>query len=133
MKTLSRPRFLRGAGGIAIPLPFLNAMAPTAKALEPPKRFLAFATGLATVTPRWVPIGTEDNFSLNDVLAPLEPFKDKVVVIEGVDMKSAYSGPGDPHQQGIAQALTATELLEGALFPYACNPSKMVGWGGGIS
>lgn len=133
MKTLSRRRFLRGAGGIAIALPFLNAMAPTAKALEPPKRFIAFFTGLGTVKPRWVPIGTETSFTLSDVLAPLEPFKDKLVVVEGVDMKSAYSGPGDPHQQGIAQALTATELQEGALFPYACNPSKMVGWGGGIS
>jgi hypothetical protein len=117
-----------------VALPFLNAMAPrSAKAALPPKRFIAFFTGLGTVKSRWVPSGTETDFVLSDILKPLAPFKDKVVVVEGVDMKSAYSGPGDPHQQGIAQALTATELQEGALFPYACNPGKMVGWGGGIS
>jgi hypothetical protein len=108
-------------------------MAPRASAVESPKRFIAFFTGLGQVKTRWVPTGTELDFQLSDVLSPLEPFKDKIVVLEGVDMKSAYSGPGDPHQQGIAQALTATELQEGALFPYACNPGKMVGWGGGIS
>jgi hypothetical protein len=134
MKTLSRRRFLRGAGGVMVALPFLNAMAArSAKAVEHPKRFVAFFTGLGTVKSRWVPTGTETDFVLSDILKPFEPFKDKVVVLEGVDMKSAYSGPGDPHQQGIAQALTATELEEGALFPYACNPGKMVGWGGGIS
>lgn len=133
MKPLNRRRFLRGAGGIAIALPFLNAMSPSAKAAGAPKRFVAFFTGLGTVKTRWAPAGTESNFTLSDVLAPLEPYKDKIVVLEGVDMKSAYSGPGDPHQQGIAHALTATELQEGTLFPYACNPGKMVGWGGGIS
>lgn len=132
MKTLSRRRFLRGAGGIAIALPFLDAMVPSAKAATPPKRFIAFFTGLGTVKTRWVPKGTETTFTLSDVLAPLEPYKDKLVVVEGVDMKSAYSGPGDPHQQGIAQSLSATELQEGDLFKYACS-DKMVGWGGGIS
>ncbi|HZF52675.1 MAG TPA: DUF1552 domain-containing protein [Polyangiaceae bacterium] len=134
MKPLSRRRFLRGAGGVLLALPFLEAMrSPSARAASAPKRFIVFFTGLGTVKPRWVPIGTENNFSLSDILSPLNPFKDKILVLEGIDMKSAYSGPGDPHQAGIGQALTGTELQEGTLFPYACNPSKMVGWGGGIS
>jgi hypothetical protein len=133
MKRLSRRHFLRGAGGIAMALPFLNAMAPSASAAPSPKRFIVFFTGLGTVKSRWAPTGTETNFALSDILSPLAPFKDKLLVLEGLDMDSAYSGPGDPHQAGIGQALTATELQEGMLFPYACSPGKMVGWGGGIS
>lgn len=133
MKTLSRRRFLRGAGGIAIALPFLDAMIPSAKAATQPKRFIAFFTGLGSVKSRWVPKGTETTFSLNDALASLEPYKDKLVIIEGVDMKSTYSGgPGDPHQLGIAQSLSGADLQEGDLFKYACS-NNTVGWGGGIS
>jgi hypothetical protein len=133
MKPLSRRTLLRGAAGAVMALPFLNAMEGPARAASSPKRFLVFFTGLGTVKPRWVPSGTETNFTLSDVLKPLEPFKSHLLVLEGIDMASAYSGPGDPHQQGIAHALSGTELQEGTLFPYACNPGKMVGWGGGIS
>jgi len=132
-KTLSRRALLRGLGGAAIGLPFLGAMADTASAIAFPKRFVVFFTGLGTVKPAWVPKGTETEFGFGPILAPLEPFKKKTLVLEGIDMESAYHGPGDPHQQGIGQALTGTELQEGMLFPYACNPSAMVGWGGGIS
>jgi len=133
MKKLNRRTFLRGAGGVAIALPFLGAMAESAKAEVFPKRFLVFFTGLGQVKTSWAPTGTETNFSLGKVLAPLEPHKSDLLILEGVDMESAYHGPGDPHQQGIAHSLTGTEMQEGDLFPYACNPGKSVGWGGGIS
>lgn len=133
MKALSRRTFLRGAGGVAIALPFLSAMDDSARADTFPKRFVAFFTGLGTVKDAWVPIGTETSFVLNEILSPLEPFKDKLLILEGLDMESAYHGPGDPHQLGIGQALTGTELQEGTLFKYACNPNATVGWGGGIS
>ncbi|WP_437310492.1 DUF1552 domain-containing protein [Sorangium sp. So ce388] len=130
---LDRRTFLRGAGGLAVALPFLDAMSGSASAVEFPKRFVVFFTGLGTVKKAWQPTGTETAFELGEILAPLSPYRDKLLVIEGVDMESAYNGPGDPHQQGIGQALTGTELQEGTLFPYACDPAALVGWGGGIS
>jgi hypothetical protein len=130
---LSRRTFLRGAGGVAIALPFLDAMADSASAGPFPKRFIVFFTGLGTLKDFWRPIGTETSFQLSEILSPLAPFKDKLLILDGLDMESAYHGPGDPHQQGIAQALSGTELQEGDLFPYACNPNAKVGWGGGIS
>ncbi|MGK3982193.1 DUF1552 domain-containing protein [Sorangium sp. So ce136] len=130
---LDRRTFLRGAGGLAVALPFLDAMSGSASAVEFPKRFVVFFTGLGTVKEAWLPTGTETAFELGEILAPLSPYRDKLLVIEGVDMESAYNGPGDPHQQGIGQALTGTELQEGTLFPYACDPAALVGWGGGIS
>ncbi len=133
MKKLSRRTFLRGAGGVAIALPFLSAMAGKARAEQFPKRFIVFFTGLGHVKSEWAPVGTETNFTLGKVLEPLNPHKSDLLILEGVDMESAYHGPGDPHQQGIGHALTGTELQTGDLFPYACNPGKTVGWGGGIS
>ncbi|EYF07457.1 Tat (twin-arginine translocation) pathway signal sequence domain protein [Chondromyces apiculatus DSM 436] len=118
---------------MALGLPFLDAMSRSASATTFPKRFIVFFTGLGTVKDAWVPQGTELDFTLSEVLAPLAPFKEKLLVLEGIDMESAYHGPGDPHQQGIGHALTGTELQEGDLFPYACNPNAKVGWGGGIS
>lgn len=132
-RRLDRRTFLRGAGGLALALPFLDAMAGSASAVDFPKRFVVFFTGLGTVKEAWLPTGTETSFELGEILAPLSPYRDKLLVIEGIDMESAHHGPGDPHQQGIGQALTGTELQEGTLFPYACNPAARVGWGGGIS
>jgi hypothetical protein len=108
-------------------------MSETAYAAPFPKRFIVFFTGLGHVKSAWSPTGTETNFTLGPVLEPLTKHKSKLLVLEGIDMESAYHGPGDPHQQGIAQSLSATELQSGNLFPYACDPSAMVGWGGGIS
>ncbi|WP_437290743.1 DUF1552 domain-containing protein [Sorangium sp. So ce406] len=132
-RRLDRRTFLRGVGGLAVALPFLDAMSGSASAVEFPKRFVVFFTGLGTVKKAWQPTGTEASFELGEILAPLAPYRDKLLVVEGVDMESAYNGPGDAHQQGIGQALTGTELQEGTLFPYACNPAARVGWGGGIS
>ena len=133
MKKLSRRHFLRGAGGVAVALPFLGAMSETASAAPFPKRFIAFFTGLGHVKSAWTPSGTGTDFTLGPVLSPLAQHQAQLLVLSGLDMESAYHGPGDPHQQGIAHSLSATELLSGNLFPYACNPAAMVGWGGGIS
>jgi Protein of unknown function (DUF1552) len=137
MKRLSRRTFLRGAGGAVIALPFLDAMSGSASAVDFPKRLVVFFTGLGTVKKAWKPTRTPnvaaDAFTLGEILAPLAPYQDKLLILDGIDMESAYHGPGDAHQQGIGQALTGTELQEGTLFPYACNPSRMVGWGGGLS
>src|SRR5688572_25261370 len=97
VKRLSRRYFLRGAGGVAVALPFLSAMIGTARAVEFPKRFVVFFTGLGTVKPSWVPTGTEKSFTLSEILSPLEPFKKQLLVLEGLDMESAHHGPGDPH------------------------------------
>ncbi|WP_437962704.1 DUF1552 domain-containing protein (plasmid) [Sorangium sp. So ce119] len=87
----------------------------------------------STVKEAWQPTGTETSFELGEILAPLSPYRDKLLVLDGIDMESAHHGPGDAHQQGIGQALTGTELQEGTLFPYAGNPAARVGWGAGIS
>ncbi|PRQ03743.1 hypothetical protein ENSA5_12930 [Enhygromyxa salina] len=130
---LSRRTILRGLGGVAISLPLLNAMrGRRARAGEgdPPKRLLIMYTPNGTIAKNFWPTGSETDFSLSPILAPLEAHKQDLLVLGGIDMLSSLSGPGDAHQKGTGQCLTATELLEGD-FPGDAGLSA--GWAGGIS
>ena len=105
---------LRGAGGLALALPFLEAMEPrSARAGNPPlpKRLILFFTPNGFVHDSWVPTGTEQSFQFGEVLAPLEAIKKDVIVIDGLEMKRG--GPGDGHQQGMGHLWTGIELLPG--------------------
>ena len=113
-KPLSRRALLRGAGGIALALPFLEAMTPRrARAGNPPlpKRIVLFFTPNGFVHDSWAPTGSGTSFQLSPVLSPLEPVKNDIIVIDGLEMKRG--GPGDGHQQGMAHLWTGIELLPG--------------------
>ena len=125
MKPLSRRTLLRGAGGIAVGLPFLEAMlghGRNSRAAEdgPPPRLLVFFSANGTIEERWTPVGTEESFLLDDpadpdrILAPLEPFKDRLLVLGGLDMASRNYGPGgNGHDMGMGHMLTGTDLVVG--------------------
>lgn len=119
---LHRRTVLRGAGGIAIALPFLEAMTPRARAGEgmAPPRFIVFFSANGTIQERWEPVGTTKNFVLDDpqdpgrILAPLEPFKDRVIIANGIDAESRSSGPGgNGHDMGMGHMLTCEDLVVG--------------------
>lgn len=159
MKTISRRAFLRGAGGVAISLPFLEIMGcspsrrqatsgaraaggaalPTRSrataVLTPdgfPRRFVAVfsANGTENTYGTWRPTGSETVFQLSEILAPLEPHKPKIIILDGVSMESGYAGPGDAHQRGMGSMLTGRPLLEGS-FPG--NNGAFAGYASGIS
>jgi hypothetical protein len=105
---LSRRTVLRGAGSIAIALPWLEAMEPVQKAQTanaPARRFLAVYQPGGTVLERYRPTGGETDFVLSPILSPLEPMRNKIVVLDGIDMKSAV---GEQHQGGMVALLTGT-------------------------
>jgi hypothetical protein len=121
----SRRRFLLGAGGVALALPLLEAFAPRARAAAPPKRLVILFSANGTIKPNWRPTGTETNFTLSPILAPLAPYKSDLVIIDGVDEESSYHGPGDGgHASAMGHCLTGTELIDVGGGDY---------WGGGIS
>ncbi|MFO0750488.1 MAG: DUF1552 domain-containing protein [Myxococcota bacterium] len=131
----SRRAFLRGAGGVAVALPFLASLWPRKARAEEglfPKRFVVMFTPNGTVQKGWLPTGGETNFVLGPILEPLTPFREDLLILEGIDMTSAHYGPGDGHQTGMGHMLTARELLEGDLFEGG-GGSGRVGWAGGIS
>jgi hypothetical protein len=129
--SLSRRTVLRGAGGVAIALPFLEAMRP-ARALAaatppPPKRFLVFFSPNGTIPNAWRPTGSETSFTLPTILAPLEPHKGDIIVIQGVDQQG---GGGDGHQNGMGGMLTGTTMNPG---PFKGGDGSTAGWAAGIS
>ena len=86
LKRISRRAVIRGAGGVAIGLPFLEAMRPgRARAADAsPKRFISWFTANGQMPAYWYPTGTETNFTLNAAHKPLEPYKSKLILFDGV-------------------------------------------------
>jgi uncharacterized protein DUF1552 len=107
---LNRRTLLRGAGSIAIALPWLEAMGTERSAhgaAAPAQRFLAVYTPGGTVRAKYTPTGTETAPVLSPILKPLQPIMDakKLLIIDGLDMKSAI---GEQHQAGIIAFMSGT-------------------------
>jgi hypothetical protein len=127
MKRLSRRTILRGAGGAAIALPFLDAMLPRrAQAATPARRFIVMFSANGTL-PAWTPTGSERSFTLSPILSPLAPHRDDLVVIQGLLQQG---GGGDGHQNGIGGMLTGCPLNPG---PFAGVGAPPAGWATGPS
>jgi hypothetical protein len=128
---ISRRALLRGAGGIAIGLPFLEIMAKSrtagAAAAPIPQRFVVFFSPNGHIRPNWVPTGGETDFKLGRTLAKLEPYRQKLIVLDGVDNESAKHGVGDDHMRGMGTMLTGTELLSGTTQGGCCEPAGLAG------
>jgi hypothetical protein len=80
-KKIERRAFLQGLSA-TVALPFLDAMAPAlTAATAAPKRlgFVYFPNG--AMMDQWIPKTDGTGFAFTPTLAPLEPFKDQLVVI----------------------------------------------------
>src|SRR5690606_21613224 len=87
---LSRRTFLRGAGGVAVALPFLESIGPArAGGTEAPLRYLQLMHVQGTLLDEWAPSGPADAMVLSNILSPLEPVKDRIVVVSHCDNPSA--------------------------------------------
>jgi hypothetical protein len=109
---LNRRAMIRGAGSIAIALPWLEIMgkgrhARAQTARVPAQRFVAVFQPGGTVRARYTPTGTETAPVLSPILKPLQPIMDakKLLIIDGLNMTSAQ---GEQHQAGIIAWLTGT-------------------------
>jgi hypothetical protein len=117
---LSRRAVLRGAGSVAIALPWLEIMEPTRPAraaAATAERFLAIYTPGGTVLDQWRPTGTETDFSLSPILSPFEAVKQHILVLDGIDLTSAV---GEQDQSGMIAFLTGTAQ---AANKFASGPS----------
>ncbi len=123
---LSRRSVLKGAGSIAIGLPWLEVMRPeraNAQTAIPAKRFIGIYQPGGVVMSKWRPTGSESSFTLSPILAPLAPMQSKILVVDGLDLKSAAGG--EQHQGGICALLTGTPQapLPVTASSYASGPS----------
>jgi hypothetical protein len=125
-QALPRRTFLR-ATGVTLALPLLDAMVPALSALAKtaagPKRRLGFlyvpnGVAMTSAVNYWTPSGEGSAFEWSPILKPLEPFRDRLVVVSGLSQRSADAkgdGNGD-HTRGSATWLSGIrpKLTEGA-------------------
>lgn len=117
---VDRRRFLRGLG-IAMALPAFESFLPAAtvggSTPGPAPRRIAFCSVPNGVhQDNWWPTGSETNFQLNQTMTPLEPIKEHLQVIGGLDHENATPGPdgGGDHARANATLLTGVRARKTA-------------------
>ena len=127
-RALPRRTFLRGAG-VALGLPLLDSMVPALSALADTPAAVASRLGFiympngvaknSSGIDYWTPATEGRNFEMSQILAPLEPFRDRLLVVSGLDQNQAEAGndgaSGD-HTRGTSSWLTGVypKRTEGA-------------------
>jgi Protein of unknown function (DUF1552) len=122
-KCLSRRTLLRGLGA-TVALPLLDSMVPALTALDQTaaggvRRMAVVYHPNGMMMPNWTPAGEGAGFQFSPILAPLEPFRKKLVVLSGLADKYGWpladEGAGD-HARAAATFLTGVHVkkTEGA-------------------
>ncbi|HEY6346118.1 MAG TPA: DUF1552 domain-containing protein [Bryobacteraceae bacterium] len=99
-KHIPRRAALKGIGA-TIALPFLDAMVPasTAWAATPagntPKRFAFVGFPHGAIMDRWSPKETGTDYTMSDILKPLEPLRKHLTIVSGLRNKPAETP--EPH------------------------------------
>jgi hypothetical protein len=112
-KSIGRRAFLRGTGA-ALALPVLDAMTP-ALAVEAPRPirlgFAAVPNGIMNLNNEFAPKATGPLTELTPILQPLADFKDRMLVVSGLDNQQAaglnFEIAGD-HPRACTAWLTAS-------------------------
>ena len=123
-KHIPRRTFLRGAG-VTLALPLLDSMVPAQTPLRqtaasPVKRFVGIWHPHGAAPGYWSPLQEGANFEFSYITKPLEPFRDRVVLITGLDMPEAMATTeelGGDHARG-AVLLFGARPRRNAVSPY---------------
>ena len=132
-RPLSRRTLLHAATGAVLSLPLLPSLRRAGAAeLTVPKRFVTMYTPNGVIHEGWWPTNIVDDshFDLSESHAPLAAYKDRLLILQGLEMKVAALGPGGPHQRGIGALFTNMQLGEGT---FADGCGRTAGWANGIS
>ena len=111
-KHLSRRTVLRGLGA-TIALPLLDGMVPAMAAIRntaaaPVRRFGAVYAPMGMNMEKWWP-ASEGGLELSPILQPLAPFKNRTLVVSGLDNKEADARDGGPHPRVQTAWLTGAQ------------------------
>jgi hypothetical protein len=130
MKRLSRRTLLRGGGGLALSLPLLEAMLPSAsaQAVDTPRRILFEFKSNGDQTARRFTATGETTFAFDEFLAPLEPYRSELLILNKLNRRYNTLGDkrSDGHQQGGA-SLAPRESGEGS-YPIGGKEGVTIGY-----
>jgi hypothetical protein len=123
-KHIPRRTFLRGAG-VTLALPLLESMVPALTPLRltaaaPVKRFVGIWHPHGASPGYWSPVQEGKDFEFSFITKPLEPFRNRVVLISGLDMPEAMATddePGGDHARG-AVLLSGARPRRNAVSPF---------------
>src|SRR5688572_1677768 len=96
-KHISRRQLLRGSG-VGLALPLLESMIPAGVALAadratPQSRLACIYIPHGAVRANWLPSAVGANFEFSPTLKSLEPFRDRINIVSGLSLPTAYEGP----------------------------------------
>jgi hypothetical protein len=117
-RRIPRRTVLRGAAGITVALPLLDAMLPrhaSAQAAAVPQRFGVYFSANGMIEKDWTPGGGEKDFTLSTTLASLEAHKQDIVILKGLNNETSYLQEGNPHDLAMAHMLTGMRM-QGSIF-----------------
>jgi Protein of unknown function (DUF1552) len=126
----NRRDFLKTLGLSTASLPFLMNLPSLgfASSAKRKKRLVIVFSPNGVVPWNFWPEEEGGKFTLKESLKPFEPFKDRMLTLNGVCDK--IKGDGDGHMKGIGCLLTGIELLPGNIQGGSDTPA---GWSSGIS
>src|SRR5207247_9157966 len=121
---IPRRTFLRGAG-VTLALPLLESMVPALTPLRltaaaAVRRFVGIWHPHGAAPGYWSPLKEGRDFDFSFITKPLEPFRDRVVLVTGLDMPEAMATdeePGGDHARG-AVLLSCARPRRNAVSPY---------------
>ena len=127
---LSRREFAKSLGIASASVPFLLNLGSLVRANSQAtkQRLIVVFSPNGVIPPNFWPDEEGENFSLKRIMAPLEPFKNRLLTLHGVSDK--IRGDGDSHMRGMGCLLTGIELYPGNIQGGSDTPA---GWASGIS
>jgi hypothetical protein len=123
-KHIPRRKLLQGIGA-TLALPLLDSMVPAQTPLRKTaatgvRRFVGIWHPHGAAPGYWSPLQEGSNFDFSFITKPLEPFRDRVTLITGLDMPEAMANeeePGGDHARG-AVLLSGARPRRNAVSPY---------------
>ncbi len=131
-KPILRRDFLTNSAGALLAIPGLRGlswMMPADAGLpQVKKRLIIMFTPNGMVAEGFWPKTEGPEYEMDQVLKPLEPFREQTLVVKGIC--NQVRGDGDNHMRGMSCLLTSDELFPGNI---QGGSDKPAGWAKGIS
>lgn len=131
MSRLTRREFVRSMGISSAALPLLMNLPSLGMAASPDlrkRRMVVMFSPNGIIPDAYWPDKVGEDFEFKEIMKPLEPYKDKTMVIKGVSDR--VRGDGDSHMRGMSCLLTGIELFPGNIQGGSHTPA---GWASGLS
>lgn len=130
---MKRRSFMKELGLAPATLPFLTGLPGLAlgNMARPKKRLLFVFTPNGTIAEEFWPQGLGRYFRFGRILEPLEPYRNRMLILKGVS--NLVKGPGNAHVRGMGCLLTGCELNPGNIGDPNNEGYAAHGWSRGIS